>query len=157
VLDQYKLNQAERNQPSGWGTALGLVGGIGLAAAGAPATSALGMGTRKLFPALYAAEGGMIPEEMSPSGDAVTDDIPAQGPTGAIQLDGGEFVVPEDVVRWKGEEFFQRTIESSRKKRQEAPAKPEVRQALAIDSDPAVRAAMGRPPTALPPEALSLR
>jgi hypothetical protein len=115
------------------------------------------MGTRKLFPALYAAEGGMIPEEMSPSGDAVTDDIPAQGPTGAIQLDGGEFVVPEDVVRWKGEEFFQRTIESSRKKRQEAPAKPEVRQALAIDSDPAVRAAMGRPPTALPPEALSLR
>jgi uncharacterized membrane-anchored protein YhcB (DUF1043 family) len=153
VLDRYKLNQAERNQPSGWGTALGLIGGIGLAAAGSPATSLLGGGARKLF---GMAEGGSVPEEMSPSGDAVTDDIPAQGPTGAIQLDGGEFVVPEDVVKWKGEEFFQKTIQKSREARKEAPAQPEVRQALAIHSDPNVRAAMGVPPAPMHPQALPL-
>src|SRR5215207_6946178 len=96
LLDRYKINNAERNQPSGWGSALGLAGGIGLAGLGLPG------GLLKF------AEGGSVPEEMSPSGGAVTDDVPAQGPTGAIQLDGGEFVVPEDVLKWKGEEFFQR-------------------------------------------------
>jgi hypothetical protein len=105
---------------------------------------------------LFMAEGGSVPEEMSPSGDAVTDDIPAQGPTGAIQLDGGEFVVPEDVVKWKGEEFFQKTIQKSREARKEAPAKPEVRRALAIQSDPNFQAAVGMPPSPMPPQALPL-
>jgi hypothetical protein len=139
---QMKRFTANQNATSGWGTALGLVGGIGLAAAGAPATSGLGRGFTKLF----AAEGGAIPEEMSPSGDAVTDDIPAQGPTGAIQLDGGEFIIPEDVLKWKGEEFFQKTITKSREDRQQAPAKPEVRQAIAIGQHPAVQAAVGMQP-----------
>ncbi len=151
LLDRYKLNNAEKNQPSGWGTALGLAGGIGMAALGAPSTSFLG----SLFPKRYAG-GGMIDEGMSPSGDAVTDDIPAQGPTGAIQLDGGEFVVPEDVVKWKGEEFFQKTIQKSREARKEAPARPEVRQALAIQSDPNMRATMGAPPAPMHPQALPL-
>jgi hypothetical protein len=142
LLDQYKYNQAERSQGSGWGSALGLIGGLGLSMATAPASSALGGLINPLFRKSYA-EGGMIDEELSPSGDRITDDIPAQGPTGAIQLDGGEFVVPEDVVKWKGEEFFQRTIESSRKKRAEAPAKPEVRRTQAIALDPGVQAAMG--------------
>lgn len=152
LLDRYKLNQAERNQPSGWGTALGLIGGVGLAAAGAPlGTPLAGLGS-KLF---GMAEGGRVPEELSPSGDAVTDDIRAQGPTGAIQLDGGEFVVPEDVVKWKGEEFFQKTITKSREARKEAPAQPEVRQALALQSDPNMRAAIGAPPL-IRPQALPL-
>jgi len=150
VLDRYKLNQAERNQPSGWGTALGLIGGVGLAGATAPASSALG----GLM--LGLAEGGAVPEEMSPSGGAVVDDVPAQGPTGAIQLDGGEFVVPEDVLKWKGEEFFQRTITKSREDRAKAPAKPEVRQALAVGSHSSMRAAVGAPPGPIHPQALPL-
>ncbi len=150
LLERYKLNNAEKNQPSGWGSALGLAGGIGLAAATAPSSSALG----GLL--LGLAEGGSVPEEMSPSGGAVTDDVPAQGPTGAIQLDGGEFVVPEDVVKWKGEEFFQKTIQKSREARKEAPARPEVRQALAIGSHPSMRAAVGIPPGPMPPQALPL-
>lgn len=152
VLDRYKLVQAENDKPSGWGTALGLIGGIGLSAATSPASSVMGGFGRKLF----MAEGGYVPEEMSPSGDAVTDDIRAQGPTGAIQLDGGEFVVPEDVLKWKGEEFFQKTITKAREDKAQAPARPEVRQALAIDSDPNVRAAMGRPPAPMHPQALPL-
>jgi hypothetical protein len=152
LLDRYKINQAEKNQSSGWGTALGLIGGIGMSAMTSPASSVLGGFGRKLF----MAEGGSVPEEMSPSGDAVTDDIPAQGPTGAIQLDGGEFVVPEDVVKWKGEEFFQKTIQKSREARKEAPAKPEVRRALAIQSDPNFQAAVGMPPSPMPPQALPL-
>jgi hypothetical protein len=140
LLDRYK---AQNSASSGWGSALGLVGGIGLAAAGAPASTGLG----KLWGAIPKfAEGGPVPESMSPSGGVNVDDVPAQGPTGAIQLDGGEFVVPADVVKWKGEEFFQKQITQSREKRKEAPAQPQVRQAIAIAGHPAVRAAVGAPP-----------
>jgi len=156
LLDRYKLQQAADKEGSGWGTALGLAGGIGLAALTSPASSALGGLISPLFQKRYA-EGGMIDENLSPSGDAITDDIPARGPTGAIQLDGGEFVVPEDVVKWMGERHFQQTIKKSREERKEAPAKPEVRRALAIEADPTVRAAVGMPPASLPPEALQLR
>jgi hypothetical protein len=92
------------------------------------------------------AEGGPVPESMSPSGGVAVDDVPAQGPTGAIQLDGGEFVVPADVVKWKGEEFFQKQITQSREKRKEAPAQPQVRQAMALSWASGVRAAVGAPP-----------
>jgi hypothetical protein len=98
------------------------------------------------IPKLFAAEGGAIPEEMSPSGGASLTTFPAQGPTGAIQLDGGEFIIPEDVLKWKGEEFFQKTITKSREDKQQAPAKPEVRQAIALQQHPAVQAAVGIPP-----------
>jgi hypothetical protein len=140
LLDRFKANNSAS---SGWGSALGLVGGIGLAAAGAPASTGLG----KLWGAIPKfAEGGPVPESMSPSGGVNVDDVPAQGPTGAIQLDGGEFVVPADVVKWKGEEFFQKQITQSREKRKEAPAQPQVRQAIALAGHPAVRAAVGAPP-----------
>jgi hypothetical protein len=35
----------------------------------------------------------------------------------------GEFIVPRDVAAWKGQEFFQKLIEQSRKTMQGAPAK----------------------------------
>jgi hypothetical protein len=143
LLDRYK---AQNSASSGWGSALGLAGGIGLAAFGAPSTSVLG----GLASKLRFAEGGPVPENLSPSGGVNVDDVPAHGPTGAIQLDGGEFVVPADVVKWKGEEFFQKQITQSREKRKEAPAQPQVRQAIAIAGHPAVRAAMGAPPPPAP-------
>jgi hypothetical protein len=136
---QMKRFDANQKASSGWGQALGLVGGIGLASMGMPTSSIGG----KL---LGFDEGGSVPESMSPSGGAVTDDVPAQGPTGAIQLNGGEFVVPKDVLNWKGEEFFQNTIKKAREAKQQAPAQPEVRQAVALGQHPAVRAAVGLPP-----------
>lgn len=90
--------QAEQNQSSGWGSALGLVGGVGMKLLGFE-------------------EGGPVPEAASPSRGSRPDDVPA-----ALSVD--EFVVPEDVARWKGEEFFQKLIEQSRKAKGEAQAVP---------------------------------
>jgi hypothetical protein len=48
---------------------------------------------------------------LSPSGGQQTDDVPAH-------LNAGEFVLPDDVVKWKGEEFFQKLISTSRQARE---------------------------------------
>lgn len=69
--------------------------------------------------------GGAVPAEMSPSGGAAVDDIPAVSPNGPAMLNAGEFVIPQDVVRWKGEEWLQKLIMSARKAMDGAPAKPE--------------------------------
>jgi hypothetical protein len=66
-----------------------------------------------------ATTGGAIPVSASPSNGASTDDVPAR-------LNAGEFVVPKDVVAWKGEEFLQKLIENSRKAKETAPAKPQM-------------------------------
>jgi hypothetical protein len=63
------------------------------------------------------ADGGEVPDMASPSSGKAIDDVPAR-------LTAGEFVVPEDVVSWKGEEFFQRLIDGSRKAKPQATAKP---------------------------------
>lgn len=71
------------------------------------------------------AGGGAIPQTMSPSGGAQVDDIPAQGPSGQpLQMNANEFVIPQDVAQWKGQEFFQNLIAKSRKMRVTAPAHP---------------------------------
>lgn len=62
--------------------------------------------------------GGHVDSNMSPSRGAITDDVPAR-------LNAEEFVVPRDVARWKGEEFFHKLIEQSRKGREGVTAKPE--------------------------------
>jgi hypothetical protein len=59
--------------------------------------------------------GGQVPPSASPSQGIQTDDVPAN-------LNEGEFVVPRDVAKWKGEEFFQKLIAQSRKARMTAPA-----------------------------------
>jgi hypothetical protein len=91
------------NQDSGWGTALGLVGSaaIKFMADGGPT------------------DGGEVPNEASPTNGAAIDDVPAR-------LTAGEFVVPKDVAAWKGEEYFQKLIDQSRKAKGEASAKPAV-------------------------------
>lgn len=61
--------------------------------------------------------GGHVPLQASPSMGQQTDDVPAR-------LNAEEFVVPRDVARWKGEEFFQNLINDSRKKRMAATAQP---------------------------------
>lgn len=100
-LDRFKANQSAS---SGWGSALGLVGGL----------------ATKWIPGL--AEGGAvpdprdvgaIPEEMSPSGGQAIDDVPAN-------LNAGEFVIPEDVVSWYGEKHMYSLIDKANKERDEA-------------------------------------
>jgi len=84
------------------------------------------------------AEGGAIPEEegtylppeMSPSGGAIPDDIPAEIEGGGpAQLNAGEFIVPKDVVKWLGEKGMQNFILKARKEMgdpSKAPAQPEM-------------------------------
>jgi hypothetical protein len=55
-----------------------------------------------------ATTGGHVPQSASPSHGQQTDDIPAR-------LNAEEFVVPRDVARWKGQEYFQKLIAQSRK------------------------------------------
>lgn len=77
-------------------------------------------------------DGGTVPAGMSPSGGRAIDDVPAQtlgpqgqrGPMAAINV--GEFIFPEDVTRWYGEEKLQKLIEKARQAKQQAPAKPEM-------------------------------
>lgn len=72
----------------------------------------------------YAEGGGVLPTtgggvspDASPSQGAQVDDVPAR-------LNAGEFVIPRDVAMWKGQEFFQKLIQQSRKARVGAPAHP---------------------------------
>lgn len=58
-------------------------------------------------------KGGPVEPGMSPSGGAIPDDVPAR-------LTAGEHVIPEDVVRWKGEEFFEKLKMGARKAKAEA-------------------------------------
>lgn len=70
--------------------------------------------------------GGRVPPSMSPSGGQRTDDIPAQinQTGGKARLNANEFVIPRDIVEWKGQEYFQKLIAQSRKARMGGPARP---------------------------------
>lgn len=76
---------------------MGLLNTVGGGMAGAGTSYLLGM-----------SEGGVIPEEASPSRGLDVDDVPTA-------TTAGEYVVPRDVVRWKGEEFFERLKASAQK------------------------------------------
>ena len=80
--------------------------------------------------------GVSVPAEASPSGGGAIDDVPAR-------LTAGEFVLPVDVVRWKGEEHFQKLIEQSRAARQNAQARPQIREAPV--APPAIDTTRGEP------------
>ena len=90
--------------------------------------------------------GGAIPLEASPSNGAVTDDVPGESPGGAIRLNGGEFVIPKDVVSWEGEKSLQNLIMKARKAKSEAQAKPRVQ--APGGPDPASPAFQPRPQAA---------
>lgn len=85
--------QAQLAASSGWGSALGSILGAGMA-----------------IP--FMQEGGVIPQEASPSRGAIPDDA-------TIQVEAGEFVIPRDVVEWKGQEYFYKEIEKLRGKKNE--------------------------------------
>ena len=110
-LAQYNANQAAS---SGLGTlAGGLLGAAGSAGGFAPLFAGFAEGGavgENVTP------GGNIPVEASASRGKAIDDVPAM-------LTAGEFVVPKDVMAWKGEEFFQNMIKKAREAKPQAPAK----------------------------------
>lgn len=98
---QAAYNQAAQNS---WGSAIGDVVGTGLGVA-----TAFGV-----------QEGGAIPEDMSP--------VPGPRDTVPAALEIGEYVIPKDVVEWKGKEFFEKLTAKSREdfgaREQKTPAAP---------------------------------
>lgn len=107
--NQLAAFNANNNQSSGWGGVAGaLIGGaMRFMEDGGPVDED------------DVSIGGNVPPEASPTRGAAIDDVPAR-------LTPGEFVVPKDVVAWKGEEYFQKLIEGSRKAKDVAPAKPKI-------------------------------
>lgn len=78
--------------------------------------------------------GNSVPPQMSASGGAQTDDVPAviggggPAPGGALpiaHINVGEFIMPKDVVNWLGQKSLQQQIIKARKDMAEAPAHPE--------------------------------
>lgn len=106
-LNQYKANQTSS---SGIGSLLG--GAIGLI--GGPVGSAFGKGFGSAIGSAITgfADGGAVevPAAASPTQGKAVDDVPAR-------LTVGEFVIPKDVVDWKGQEFFQKLVAQSMKAR----------------------------------------
>jgi hypothetical protein len=96
--NQLKAHEMQQSASSGWGSALGLIGGIGLKAFGFD-------------------EGGAVPAAISPSRGAKTDDVPAK-------LTAGEFVVPQEAVQWYGEKHFVNLIEKAQKEKAEKRGPP---------------------------------
>jgi hypothetical protein len=56
------------------------------------------------------AKGGYVPDELSPTHGNKVDDVPAN-------LNAGEFIIPKDIVEWKGKEFFYKLMAQTRKLR----------------------------------------
>ena len=77
-----------------------------------------------------ATSAGPVPAALSPSNGQQTDDIPAR-------LNADEFVIPQDVSKWKGQEFFQKLIDQSRMARAGATAKPTMSKPPAMPQKPA--------------------
>ena len=106
--DQLGAFNAENSQSSGIGSILGA--GLGMAAKFMDEGGTVDS---------EATPGGAIPVQASPSRGGVTDDVPAQ-------LTAGEFVLPKDVMQWKGEEWAQKEIQKARVAKHGAVAKPAV-------------------------------
>lgn len=139
--NQMSAFNANQQSSSGIGSLLGTAigsAGFALADGGAvPQSSAL------------PTTGGRVPINASPSNGTNPDDVPAR-------LTADEFVVPRDVAKWKGEEFFQKLIAKSREdKTTNRPAQARVAlpipgRAPTFNSSPMPPQAMQQRPMALP-------
>jgi hypothetical protein len=125
---QLKANELEQSKDSGIGSLLGLGASMLGKGGGLGAGGAFSAGGALAFledgGEVPGAPGGAIPMEASPSNGQVTDDVAGSSPGGAIRLNGGEFVIPKDVVSWEGEKSLQNLILKARKAKGEAQAKP---------------------------------
>lgn len=109
---QMDVYNAQQNQSSGIGSALGIA--AGLATSAIPGSSLIGRGISAMFE-----DGGAVPIGSSPSAGRRPDDVNAA-------LTAGEFVIPKDVASWYGEQHLQKLIEKARHAKAGAAAKPSV-------------------------------
>ena len=107
------LNTGYQNELASWQAAQNASSGIG----GLLGTG-LGIAASFMEEGGQVTSGGNVPQQASPSQGKAIDDVPAR-------LTAGEFVVPKDAVSWYGERYFQKLIETARKEKEQAPAKPE--------------------------------
>lgn len=116
--DQMAQYQANQQNSSGIGSALGL--GAGLLTKFIPGLAEGGEVPGTAIPIPH--DGIGVPNSASPSGGQGVDDVPAQ-------LTAGEFVIPKDVMAWKGQEWAQKEIMKARQQSQSAqtaPAQPQM-------------------------------
>jgi hypothetical protein len=122
------------------GSALGLVGGIGLSY-----LNPLGKGARAATGAVpHQAAGGTVPDQASPTDGAAVDDVPAQ-------LTAGEFVIPKAAVEWFGQKHFHQLIDKANKERQQMTAQSGAVPEMGPGSDqPPAFVSRSQPQAALP-------
>lgn len=127
ITDSYNAQMSQYNAQmaaaSGVGQAVGTVMGFAM----------------PYMPVPHYQTGGQVPPQASPSAGARPDDVPAM-------VSAGEFVVPDDVVRWKGSEYFYKEIEKSRQKKAET-----MGGAVPAGPPAAGAGARGAPPSPRPP------
>jgi hypothetical protein len=123
--------KAKDAQSSGWGTALGLIGGIGLKAAASP------------IKPFWMQEGGAVPvtSEVIPEGEGKRIE-PQHSPSRGRAIDDvhvmaqpDEFIVPRETVMWVGEKHLQKLIEKSKEEKAQAQAKP-AQSAVPVEAHP---------------------
>lgn len=141
--NQLDSAKAENAQDSGIGSLLGL--GASMLGKGGALASGGALSFLEEGGAVDDIGGGAVPVEMSPSGGAQTDDVPAVAPGGPARLNGGEFVLPKDVVSWMGEQQLQKLIEKARTQKSGATAKPQQGGPAVGGPDPADPAFQPRP------------
>lgn len=112
--NQLAAYNAEQQASSGWGSALGLVAGIGTKAFGFEDGGPVPEGVIPEYDLQMeqGPDGTYIDPGMSPSQGQATDDVPAR-------LNAGEFVIPDDVVSWFGQKHMYGLIEKAKKEREE--------------------------------------
>jgi hypothetical protein len=115
-LAEYKAN----SEGSGWGSLIGGVAGMALggpmggqigakifAESGGAIPAPPGMSAPQGPTAPTETDGGAVPAQVSPSGGRGVDDVEAR-------LSVGEFIMPDDVARWYGEEKLHKMIIKAR-------------------------------------------
>jgi hypothetical protein len=98
-------------------------------------------------------EAGYVDPSMSPSGGAVTDDIHAQidgDPSQPAKINSGEFIMPRDVVAWRGEAWMQKEIEKARKEMAARGGNPDPAQGQTQQVQEVPSAIATRPPAFVP-------
>jgi len=91
-------------------TPSGPVGGAPISSGAPSFTSGMARGMARGGP-VDPTTGGFVSQALSPSGGGQVDDVPAR-------LNEGEYVIPRDVVQFKGKEFFHKLIMQARKNRE---------------------------------------
>lgn len=161
-IDRWKAEQAAKKS-SGFEDIIGMVTGMGMKAFGGgfggkaehggAIPDHFGMLAYDDGGDVRGGDGGIVPDELSPSGGAIPDDITAQvGDGGQAQINAGEFVIPKDVAAWLGQKEMQKLILKSRKEMGDpnaAPAQPEVGPAPGPDPMQ-LPAGLSPPPGAIP-------